>query len=279
MLYSRKLNINDANDSNAVLYKMVSEGSRVLDVGCACGDLAELLTKGKNCLCTGMEYDPEGIACCAQKRVFERLLSVDLNFFAASDYSDLAGYFDYIVCGDVLEHLQNPYKLLQELKHLLQQGGSFVISLPNAAHASIKASLLSDEWEYAELGIMDKTHLRFFTYLSIARFLGEAGLRISEAAYTLLPAEGYQKYKLSDLPLEVAGFIAADPHSYVFQYIVKAEVSTEKSSGLIISNRKKLDIEKLDKKPDAGIMFKIKRFLLIKLPGVIKYIQKLRGLF
>ena len=104
MLYVRKINLKNRNDSNVLLYEMTEAGSRVLDVGCACGDLSALLAERKNCRCVGLEADKEGVEVCRKRRVFDEVLQIDLNNFAAADYPRFRQSFDVIVCGDVLEH-------------------------------------------------------------------------------------------------------------------------------------------------------------------------------
>ena len=103
MLYVRKINLKNRNDSNVLLYEMTEAGSRVLDVGCACGDLSALLAERKNCRCVGLEADKEGVEVCRKRRVFDEVLQIDLNNFAAADYLRFRQSFDVIVCGDVLE--------------------------------------------------------------------------------------------------------------------------------------------------------------------------------
>jgi O-antigen biosynthesis protein len=87
--------------------------------------------------------------------------------------------FDYIVCADVLEHLIDPWKVLAELVTYLKPNGRFVTSIPNVRHWSVWLPLiLRGHWEYREAGIMDSTHLRFFTRRSAAALLNGAGLNI-----------------------------------------------------------------------------------------------------
>ena len=272
MLYVRKINLKNRNDSNVLLYEMTEAGSRVLDVGCACGDLSALLAERKNCLCVGLEADKEGVEVCRKRRVFDEVLQIDLNNFAAADYLRFRQSFDVIVCGDVLEHLRQPAAVLSELKLLLKPGGYFLVSLPNAAHASIKAGLLLNDWSYTELGILDKTHLRFFTAASIAGMFADAELKITTSGRTFLPPDGFQKHKVGELPPETAAFILNDPQSHVFQYVFKAVPA---SGRLRQENLKVLLPSECGRAP-SGFMFKIKRFLLLKIPGMIRYIQKIR---
>ena len=274
MLYARKINLKNKNDSNVLLFDMVNFGSRVLDVGCACGDLSAVLAQEKKCSCVGMEADDEGVQICRKRNIFAEVIQIDLNKFQAKDYSRFISSFDVIVCGDVLEHLVNPQAVLSELKKLLKPDGYFVVSLPNVAHASIKIGLLFDEWNYGELGILDKTHLRFFEANSIAEMFANCGLSIAEAGCTLLPEEGFQPHKLSELPPEVADFIMQSPQSKVFQYVFKTKVAKgslrEKNLKVLLSASDGVVCQ-------GGFLFKIKRFLLLKFPSLVKYIQKYRS--
>ena len=173
----------------------------------------------------------------------------------------------------MLEHLRQPAAVLSELKLLLKPGGYFLVSLPNAAHASIKAGLLLNDWSYTELGILDKTHLRFFTAASIAGMFADAKLKITASGRTFLPPDGFQKHKVGELPPETAAFILNDPQSHVFQYVFKAAPS----AGRLRQENLKVLLPCECGRISGGFMFKIKRFLLLKIPGMIRYIQKIRS--
>ncbi len=89
------------------------------------------------------------------------------------------GYFDCILYGDVLEHLVDPWKVLREHHSLLKSRGVIVCSIPNIRHYRItKKLLLRGKWEYEESGILDRTHLRFFTIGSMQKMVEDAGFEI-----------------------------------------------------------------------------------------------------
>lgn len=92
--------------------------------------------------------------------------------------------FDYIIFGDVLEHLKYPYSLLEKFKNYLSEKGKFIISLPNVAHACVKSNLLIDNFNYTKYGILDDTHLRFFTYKTIAKEFANINLYIDMCFHT-----------------------------------------------------------------------------------------------
>ena len=248
-------------------------------MGCACGDLAEKLKKEKNCKIFGLEYNKESVEKCVDKHVFESVLQFDLNELSPSSFPEYVGKFDYVVFGDILEHLLYPSEILKICISYLKlknddvtKSGKIIISLPNLAHASIKANLLLNDFTRTPLGILDNTHLHFFTCHTIADFLAETGFDIENIFYTTLPFDGYQPHKLSELPVEIADFIKKDPHSKIFQYVLLCTPCPSVS-------RQILDIKLSSLKVDATsstLVFKIKRFIMTKCPQIIKYLEKFR---
>lgn len=276
MLYNRNINLTDPDDSSALLYHFVGDGSKVLDVGCATGELAKALHRHKKCRIVGMEYDDEGIAACRKSQVFDGVVKVDLNHLKANDFPMFKNGFDYIILGDVLEHLYNPSEVLDELKSFLKPEGYFLLSIPNVAHASIKANLLLNDWSYTELGILDKTHLRFFTASSIVNFLANSQLVIKDLTTTKLYVDGYQKHKVDELPREIFDFIVKDVHSHVCQYVIKAQKSDLDKEKIKHINTKFMDIQPFSGNKKMSLVYRAKRFLLLNFPNLVKYIQKLR---
>jgi SAM-dependent methyltransferase len=144
-------------------------GRRVLDVGSASGYLAKLLSE-RGFEVTGIEADPvlaqEAAGYCRE------LFISDLD----GPLPDLQGPFDAIIYADVLEHLKNPQRVLASINEYLAPDGVVMISVPNIAHAWVRLQVLIGRFDYADRGILDRTHLRFFTLKSFRSFLAEAGL-------------------------------------------------------------------------------------------------------
>jgi SAM-dependent methyltransferase len=149
-------------------------------VGAADGFLAELLTR-QGWQVTALERDPAQAAK-ARGRCHEVIVA-DLD----SAILHLEGVFDAIVYGDVLEHLSDPLPVLVALNRSLAAGGRVIVSVPNVAHLWVRLSLLLGRWDYGDRGILDRTHLRFFTRRSFVRFLGDAGLDLEELVATPVP--------------------------------------------------------------------------------------------
>lgn len=172
----------DPHSSHSVILTRLGEGRgrRVLDVGAADGFLAERLT-AQGWSVTALERDPE-LAARARGRCKEVVVA-DLE--AAPPL--LSGPFDAIVYGDVLEHLGDPRAVLLAIDRSLAPGGVVIVSVPNVAHLWVRLSLLVGRFEYAERGILDRTHLRFFTRRTLLALLRGAGLAVIELATTPAP--------------------------------------------------------------------------------------------
>ena len=269
MLYYKKITNEKANDSLALAYRMIALKSVVLDVGCACGGLAEKLAKEKLCRVYGLEYNAKSVAVCKKLKVFEEIWRQDLNKVSSKDYPEYVNKFDYIVCADILEHLQRPDIVLRILKQWLRPEGLFVISLPNIAHASIKANLLLNDFTYTDIGILDKTHIHFYTYKSIAQFLSDNGIKILRASAVTMPLDGWQPHRLSELPPEVAAFIEKDVHSHIMQYVMLCAPDKQSTVRHNIKMFASLNAEGGHK-----WLFRIKRLIVVRLPVIIKLMER-----
>ncbi len=149
----------------------VGTKKRVLEIGCASGQLSRRLAENE-CDVIGIEIDKE---CAEVAKKYCRAVSVcDIETIEDFPYHD----FDFILLLDVLEHLRSPLSLLMRLKTYLRDGGSIVVSLPNVANWKVRWDILFGRFEYSEYGILDRTHLRFFTEKSAREIMQDAGLDI-----------------------------------------------------------------------------------------------------
>ena len=170
--------------AHRLLVDAVPAGARTVDVGCATGYLsAELAARGSSAV--GVEADPGAASSAAA--ACERVVTGDVEEAGCRDALRALAPFDALVCGDVLEHLRDPWEALAFLATLLRPGGTAAISVPNVAHWTGRRALLRGRFPYAEHGLFDRTHLRFFTRAS-ARALAEgAGLRIVAERFAPAP--------------------------------------------------------------------------------------------
>ncbi len=175
----------DPHSSHSIILSWLAEGRgrRLLDVGAAGGLLSQRLT-AQGWRVTGIESDAQAAEAGAPH--CEAMITMNLD----REIPALEGPFDAIVYGDVLEHLVNPLNVLTELNRLLAPGGTVVISVPNIAHLYVRLLLLFGRFDYIDRGILDRTHLRFFTERSLREFIAEAGLRV--VRFSATPAPLYQ---------------------------------------------------------------------------------------
>ena len=209
----------------AVLARMVEPGQRVLELGTGPGTVTRIL-HSKGCKVTGIEMDPETLATCApfcERTVLANLEDPD---WAAP----LAGEkFDAVICADVLEHLRNPRPLLQQLHSFLKPGGSVLMSLPNASHLTVVASLLGGRFPYQKNGLLDHTHLKFYGREDLDALLRECGL-LWQHWHTVQvdPAQAELKAFWHQLDEADQAFLKAKcADGEVYQHVVRAQPATE----------------------------------------------------
>ena len=172
----------DRYSSHSIILDRLGEGRgrRALDVGAADGYLAERLTAA-GWKVTAVERDAAQAERAAAR--CEQALAVDLE----RDLPPLSGQYDAIIYGDVVEHLSDPLRVMRELNRHLAPGGLVVVSVPNVAHVWVRLSLLVGRFDYGDRGILDRTHLSFFTRRTFLSFLAAAGLVPREIAVTPVP--------------------------------------------------------------------------------------------
>jgi 2-polyprenyl-3-methyl-5-hydroxy-6-metoxy-1,4-benzoquinol methylase len=151
---------------------------RLLDIGCGTGATARA-AKERGAIAEVWGIESAGDAADLAARRLDRVLGGDLE---ALDVPIPAGYFDCIVCADVLEHLRDPWTSLGRIRELLAADGTLVISLPNVRHLRPLFKIVFDRFEYEESGILDKSHLRFFTPHTMRQLLEQAGFEITRRA-------------------------------------------------------------------------------------------------
>jgi 2-polyprenyl-3-methyl-5-hydroxy-6-metoxy-1,4-benzoquinol methylase len=170
------------NIRNEMIKYMPENPEKIIDVGCGNGAFAEVVKKQTGAEVWGIEYMDNEAQIAKQK--------LD-NVFSGKceDYIDELPdhYFDVIYFNDVLEHLVDPYMVLDKIKHKLAPGGVIISSIPNVRyHNTFMRVLIKKDWRYEDFGVMDRTHLRFFTKKSIRRMYEELG-------YSVVKHEGINK--------------------------------------------------------------------------------------
>lgn len=162
----------DPYKTHSLVVGYCGPNKRVLEIGCSTGYLSEALQRN-GCRITGVEIDAASGE--AARRWCERVVIGDVE---TMDLAPLGSGYDVLLLADVLEHLRDPVAALQRLRPLLAPHGYAVVSVPNVANWAMRLGLLAGRWNYTERGILDRTHLRFFTRNTIQSTLAAGGFGI-----------------------------------------------------------------------------------------------------
>lgn len=160
---------------------------------------------------------------------------------------EIAPTYDSILFGDVLEHTKDPGRVLEQAKSILKEKGRIFVSIPNIAHMSIRIELLEGSFEYEKLGILDNTHLKYFTYNSFESLVSKHGLKIKE--FDFVPSDYPKEYLVNKLkqlglvPSQKFFKLSQEDSARAFQYkfVLEAGKLTTKKKIVI-----KPEIEKMN---------------------------------
>lgn len=207
------------NNSHNYMLQLVGTTKRVLDVGCASGYLAQALVE-RGCTVSGVEYD--AAAAEEARPHLQQLVVGDLEQLDL--VAELGrGEFDVVVFGDVLEHLRDPLPVLRQARDLLAPGGYVVISIPNVAHGAVRLQLLQGRFDYRPTGLLDSTHIRFFTRDNLRALLHDAGFAATDFLRTTAGLFETELGVTADqVPPEVVAQVLEDPDATTYQFVVRA---------------------------------------------------------
>lgn len=195
----------------------------LLDVGCGEGWFAKVAAEQKDLEAWGVDFNEQSID--VASGILHKALCGDINQLL-TDIPD--NYFDCIVFNDLLEHIMDPYKLLVDIKKKLSPEGVIVASIPNLRYFRVLGQLLlKKDFKYAKKGVLDETHMRFFTQKSINRMFEEAGYHVQ----TLDPLNKSSSFKPLLAQLFTLG-IAGSDIAYT-QFAVVAGMNKSIASGTL----------------------------------------------
>jgi 2-polyprenyl-3-methyl-5-hydroxy-6-metoxy-1,4-benzoquinol methylase len=208
-----------SDSTHAKVVRLIGPGKRVLELGPATGYMSRVLQE-RGCRVVAIELDP---AMAARAAAFcERIIVGDLERL---DLERELGddRFDAIVAADVLEHLRDPLAILRRLKPYLCPNGVVVASLPNVAHGSVRLALLGGRFPYGERGLLDRTHLRFYTREGIESLFEEAGLAIGHLERQLLEIDASEiPFDRAEVPPGLLEALSRDPEALTYQFVLTA---------------------------------------------------------
>lgn len=229
MKYDTELRL-DFNNTMSIMIGEIESNSTVLEFGPASGRLTKYLKNEKECDVYIVELDEE-----AGKIASEFARDTVIGDIEKYEWLDkFKGItFDYILFADVLEHLRNPEQVLLECKEILSEDGFILISLPNIAHNSVIIDLIKGKFEYQSTGLLDNTHIRFWTYETIEQVMKKLGLYVDSkfATYTQVGKNEfnntYEDIKFLN-PLVLKSRDMGEVYQYVYK-VTKKQVQNQRN--------------------------------------------------
>lgn len=210
----------NAESSHTRLLRLVGRGKRVLECGCSTGYFSKVLKEQLDCAVTGIELSEQ--AALEAGRYCARVVTGDME---QMDFSALlrGERFEVIMFGDVLEHLRDPGRVLAGIRPFLAEGGYVLASVPNVAHISVALELLKGRFDYRSLGILDDSHIRFFTKKSILALFRNSGFEIDLWERVLVNPEDTEfRTVLDEFPRSLLSFLGCGTEGLTYQFIIKA---------------------------------------------------------
>jgi GT2 family glycosyltransferase/2-polyprenyl-3-methyl-5-hydroxy-6-metoxy-1,4-benzoquinol methylase/glycosyltransferase involved in cell wall biosynthesis len=229
--YDGAVDLSVKNNSHTKMFDFIADDChghrrRILEVGCATGFFGAVLKEHGHEV-WGVEVSPQAAAV-ARERLDHVYVGTIEDFLASEEITDVV--FDYIIYGDVLEHLVDPTQVLQQCQRIQAPEGKVVASIPNIAHLAVRLLLLEGRWEYSPLGILDNTHLRFFTRTSIVEMFSTAGFTVTSMDAVRLSMDEVDSQcnmHINRALLSAIPPFLDDDEQDVFQYVIVAKKATD----------------------------------------------------
>lgn len=234
--------------SHKKIVENVPEGSVVLDLGCSSGLIGRYLKKYKKCEVYGADINEDLIKIAKKDKSYEEIYNIDFDNLNDKNNPFKKNFFDVIILADIIEHLKYPDNLLIFISELLKPNGMILLSLPNIGHQNIIVNLLNGNFNYADLGLLDNTHIRFFTDKSFYDFINNINEKMQERNYK---CEIIDKTISKDFESNIRDKMLMDyikiPNMDVLQYIIKLKISNEKVVNRLEYENNYIDSIKKDK--------------------------------
>jgi methionine biosynthesis protein MetW len=216
--YTENQYVAEKNNSWSMVYDLVPEGEKVLDIGCSSGNFGAELIKQKSCVVDGVDIDKKDIELARKKLRNAWVVDLEqdnLNFTNET--------YDALIMMDVIEHLKEPHKVLINLKKFLKPGGRLLFSVPNMSHISVRLDLLHGRFDYRQTGVLDDTHLHFYTEKYLRHVFKSAQYKVTKFECTSVTYPD----DLLKIQLEKAGLrhtkkfseITEQTNGYVYQFV------------------------------------------------------------
>lgn len=206
-----------------LLNRIPVTSARVLEIGCGSGRLGQAFkARVPNSRFYGVEL-VDSVAKQA-RQLLDGVICANIEQ-EIGRVGELADSFDALVFGDVLEHLRDPWRVMRELRAVVEPNGVCVACIPNVGHWSLLAELLKGKWNYADQGLLDRTHLRFFTLDSAVQLFEQAGWTVMDAKPRKLQHDRAEETVQALLPAAMSLGLTegkARQNLTAFQWVIRA---------------------------------------------------------
>jgi 2-polyprenyl-3-methyl-5-hydroxy-6-metoxy-1,4-benzoquinol methylase len=218
--YSVPVDASDIASVHGAALALVGHNQRVLEFGCGEGHVTEAL-RDRGCTVVGIERDARAAEMARQFAAQVQVADLDTEDYVGAFNGQL---FDVALFGDVLEHLRNPLRVLRAVRRVLAPGTGFVVlSVPNIAHVDVRLALLEGRFDYAPCGLLDETHLRFFTRKSLERLIDQAGFVVVDLRRVIRRAFDTEvAADRSGVPSGALEQALEDPEAETYQFVMRA---------------------------------------------------------
>ncbi len=259
--YSYYLDL-DGTGTAAKTLRLVGNGKKVLELGCSVGTQSRVLSEKLGCEVTGVELNP--MAAHQAEAYCSRVVVGNLDQFDfETEFQNEK--FDVILCADVLEHIYDPTSLLRKAKSVISNNGYVVASIPNIVHIALIFEMLQGRFEYRDKGLLDDSHIRFFTRNTLIKNFSEAGFKIEHLDRGLIDPFNTEFTITADTPEDRAMLDYLRTHNkecFTYHFIVKATPSDatlaeiqHHNAEFDLSNITELDLSNITiKAPDKDII-------------------------
>ncbi|SKB51839.1 Methyltransferase domain-containing protein [Lachnospiraceae bacterium] len=236
--YNYELDLNTKN-SNSMIINMIKPGSLVLEFGPAFGRLTKYISESLSCTVDIVEMDSESGENASKYARTACIGKINGNIETLAWTKKLAGNkYDYIIFADVLEHLHNPGDVLRVCCGFLKKDGEILCSVPNIAHSSIIISLWNNDFTYQNVGLLDQTHVHFFTRKTFELLARENGLEpISIESISVGVGGNEIRWIYDSLPEIVNEELRLRDEGDAYQYIfrLKRQIDINNEAGQVLN--------------------------------------------
>lgn len=214
-----------------ILKKIPIYPKKIVEVGCGAGALgAKYKEINPRCQYIGIELSKDACDYAIKNKRIDSVFCANIEEKDLTEFDIAKNSLDCIIYGDVLEHLINPWEIIKNHSNYLKQNGLIISCIPNISNYSIIYQLLKGNWNYQEEGLLDRTHLRFFTLKTIKDMFEKAGLNIVDVEGLCYNLEAHSSFiRIMEQVFPSLGLKTEEVKSntQVYQYVIVAQRSNK----------------------------------------------------